>query len=371
MPRRLLVAMPQSLFDRASGAAVSMRHAACLLAAQGWDVQLLCTSATESGRPGLPLDDENLGGARLQLLRLPDGAGRDWARHDGGRFEAAALAALQQQGPDLLLSFGADAPEQRLCAAARARGTRVVLALHNLAYRELPLPPHDALLLPSHFMRRAYAAAGLEGRPDRPVLVQPPPLWDADVIAPTRQPVFATFVNPEPEKGADLVAGLAAACPEWPFLVVEGRAGAARFAAAARAAGLAPAALGSQGNVRLVAGGGRLREVLALTRVVLMPSRVDEAAGRVAAEAVANGLPALVSERGGLPEMVQGLGAASVVPWAENLQASVQRWARALRVLADEAAWQTAAARAAAVAPRWRSAAQGPALAAALEGLLH
>lgn len=367
MARRLLVALPQSLFDRASGAAVSMRHAACLLAAQGWDVQLLCTSATESGRPGLPLDDEDLGGARLQLLRLPDGAGRDWAQHDGGRFEAAALAALQQQRPELLLSFGADAPEQRLCAAARAQGTRVVLALHNLAYRDLPLPPHDALLLPSHFMRRAYAAAGVAGRAGRPVLVLPPPLWDADVIAATRQPVFATFVNPEPEKGADLVVRLAAACPQWPFLVVGGRAGATRLAAAARAAGLDASALD---QVRLVAGGGRLREVLALTRVVLMPSRVDEAAGRVAAEAVANGLPALVSDRGGLPEMVEGLGAAAVVPWAETLPASVERWARALRALADEAVWQAAAERAAAVAPRWRSAAQGPALAAALQALL-
>lgn len=355
MPRRLLVALPQSLFDRASGAAVSMRHAACLLARQGWSVRLLCTSATESGRPGLPLADEDLAGAVLELIRLPDGTGRDWAAHDGGAFEARAMALLSDFAPDLLLTFGADAMEHRLCAAARARGTRVLLALHNLAYRHRALPAHDALLMPSRFLQRCYG---------RPALVLPPPLWDDDVLARSQDPVFATFVNPELEKGADLVARLAARCPEWPFLVVEGRAGGGRFAAAARAAGLDPAALA---NVQVVAGGSRLREVLALTRVVLMPSRVEEAAGRVAAEALANGLPALVADRGGLPEMVEGAG--TVIPWADDLDDTVGRWAAALQPLAGDAAWRDAAARARTVAPRWRAAAQGPVWSTALGAL--
>ena len=53
-PRRLLLALPQSLFDLGSGAAVSMRLMACQLASSGWQVQAVCTSATESGRLGLP-----------------------------------------------------------------------------------------------------------------------------------------------------------------------------------------------------------------------------------------------------------------------------------------------------------------------------
>ncbi|MDO9460612.1 MAG: glycosyltransferase family 4 protein, partial [Alphaproteobacteria bacterium] len=155
---RLLLALPQSLFDRGSGAAVSMRHLACQLASQGWTVQMLCTSATESGAPGLPLADEDLAGAALELIRLPDGSARDWAQHDGGAFERRALALLDSFRPDLLLSFGADALEHRLCEAARARGVKVLLALHNLAYLQLALPRCDALLVPSRFMAARYRA---------------------------------------------------------------------------------------------------------------------------------------------------------------------------------------------------------------------
>jgi glycosyltransferase involved in cell wall biosynthesis len=353
MNGRLLLALPQSLFDRSSGAAVSMRHLACQLAQQGWTVHLLCTSATESGRPGLPQADEDLAGATLELLRLPDGAGRDWALHDGGRYEQRVHEQLRQLKPDVLLSFGADALEHRLCRAAQALGTKVVLALHNLAYGRLTLPPCAAVLVPSEFMAKRYAGLPV------PVKVLPPPLWDADVIAAQHEPVFASFVNPEPEKGADLVARLAARCPDWPFLVVEARAGAGRFLAAARHAQLDPAALS---NVRVMPGGRPLREVLAVTRVVLMPSRVEEAAGRVAAEALANGIPALVSDRGGLPETVAGAG--TVIPWGADEDEVCERWAAALQALADDANWAAAAARAAAVAPRWRSAAQGPVAAA-------
>lgn len=359
MPPRLLLALPQSLFDRASGAAVSMRHLGCLLAQAGWQVQMLCTSATESGLPGLPLDDEGLGGAALELLTLPAGAGRDWQQHDGGAFETRARALLRDFAPDLLLTFGAGALEHRLCAAARQQGCRVLLALHNRAYGQLALPPADALLLPSRDLQQVYAALPL------PALVLPPPMWDSDVQVSGHEPIFATFVNPEPEKGAALVARLAARCPDWPFLVVEGRARAGDFAAAARGAGVDPATLS---QVRVVPGGRRLREVLAVTRVVLMPSQVQEAAGRVAAEALANGIPALVSDRGGLPEMVAGTD--GVLAGDPAQEATLERWVDALRMLASAAGWAAAAARARQVAPRWRSAAQAPQFDRALRALL-
>lgn len=366
MARRLLLAQPQSLFDRGSGAAVSMRHLACQLASQGWQVRLLCTSATETGAPGLPLDDEDLGGAQLELIRLPDGTGRDFAQHDGGAFEARARALLAEFEPDLLLSFGADALEHRLCAAARARGTRVVLALHNLAYLRLNLPPCDALFVPSEFMARRY-----RGLVSAPLQVLPPPMWDPDVLVARHDPIFATFVNPEPEKGARLVAQLAARCTDWPFLVVESRAGAGRFVAAARDAGLDPARLG---HVRVSPGGRALRDALSVTRVVLMPSLVEEAAGRVAAEALANGIPALVSDQGGLPEMVAGAG--TVIAWSRSADgapldddAALDRWTAELQALTEDGAWRAAAARALAVAPRWRSAAQAAAAVDWLEAI--
>jgi glycosyltransferase involved in cell wall biosynthesis len=49
----------------------------------------------------------------------------------------------------------------------------------------------------------------------------------------------------------------------------------------------------------------RPAEFLALTRILLVPS-VEEACGRVAAEAMINGIPPVVSNRGGLPDTVGG-----------------------------------------------------------------
>ncbi len=48
------------------------------------------------------------------------------------------------------------------------------------------------------------------------------------------------------------------------------------------------------------------REYFALTRMLLVPSVWEEPFGRVAAEAMVNGIPAIVSNRGALPEVVGG-----------------------------------------------------------------
>ena len=50
------------------------------------------------------------------------------------------------------------------------------------------------------------------------------------------------------------------------------------------------------------------REIYLATRALLAPSLWQEPAGRVAAEALLNGIPPLVSDRGGLPETCNGAG---------------------------------------------------------------
>src|SRR6185436_2280622 len=47
-------------------------------------------------------------------------------------------------------------------------------------------------------------------------------------------------------------------------------------------------------------------DYFALTKILLVPSVWDEPFGRVAAEAMINSVPALVSERGALPHVVGG-----------------------------------------------------------------
>lgn len=77
-----------------------------------------------------------------------------------------------------------------------------------------------------------------------------------------------------------------------------------------------------------------LMKEVATARAVLVPSMWEEPFGRVAAEALSTGTPCLVSQRGGLPEVVDGLPEWLVVP-ADDLRA----WSTAVQMierLADE-----------------------------------
>lgn len=376
--RRLLLALPQSPFDLGSGAAVSTRLLAYQLALRGWSVRAVCTSATESGRSGLPpvssrwdasarvrLPPSEPGGVQrwhiadsgvdFEVWELPEGTRQDWARVAGSAFDRRIDALIGEFVPNVLLAYGAEERDHRIAAVARARGCTVVLALHNLAYQSIALPPHDALLVPSQFLVGRYRNVTR-----RPIGALPPPMWDPDTRVDSHEGVFFTFFNPERAKGAELVVRLAAALPELPFLIVAGRAGGPEFAAIAQRLGYDPTNLR---NVTVSPGGVLVREVLALTRAVLMPSLVEEAAGRVAAEALANGIPAIVSDSGALPETV--IPGGQVVPWHRDTgglatidEAGLARWVAAVQKLADEDHWRDACAVAEATRVRWNVADQ-------------
>jgi glycosyltransferase involved in cell wall biosynthesis len=102
----------------------------------------------------------------------------------------------------------------------------------------------------------------------------------------------------------------------------------------------------------------RPADFLALTRVLLVPSVFAEPFGRVAVEAMINGIPPLVSDRGALPETVAGAG--RVLPIPEWLTPDsvrlpepheVEPWFRAVCELWDDpAVYEQEAAKAHAVA---------------------
>ena len=85
-------------------------------------------------------------------------------------------------------------------------------------------------------------------------------------------------------------------------------------------------------------------DFFALTKILLVPTVVREPFGRVAAEALINGIPPLVSNRGALPETVQGAGRVLPLPdWltdqAQMLPSiqDVQPWFDAVCELWDDA----------------------------------
>ena len=143
------------------------------------------------------------------------------------------------------------------------------------------------------------------------------------------------MVNPSVEKGVETFFRLAAARPAIPFLAVESWTvtDTWRTVLMNRARAL--------GNVELWPAVEDMREALVRARLVLMPSIYEETFGRVVAEAQVSGIPALVSDRGALPETLGAGG--RVVP----LDGGIGPWLEALDALWNDPAQYRASAAAA------------------------
>lgn len=177
-----------------------------------------------------------------------------------------------------------------------------------------------------------------------------------NVLGPEDARRFLTFVNPSLHKGAALFARLAdtlgRARPDIPILIVQSGVRAARLGAVE---GLD---LTQYSQIVISPPIADARVLYGLTRLLLVPSVFHEPFGRVAAEAMINGIPALVSDRGALPETVGDGGIVLPVPaWMQPDSHRVpdadelKPWLEAVvRLWDDTAAYRraTTAARAAA-----------------------
>jgi hypothetical protein len=143
------------------------------------------------------------------------------------------------------------------------------------------------------------------------------------------------FINPVAEKGLDRAIGIAAACPDIPFLFVESWTLVARGAVQPEVPHRAP----PQHHL-LERREDDVRDVYARARFLLAPSLWREAWGRVASEAQCSGLPVIGSDRGGLPEAI---GPGGVVIPAE---AELAGWVAAVRRLWSDGAITTRCRRA-------------------------
>jgi glycosyltransferase involved in cell wall biosynthesis len=211
-------------------------------------------------------------------------------------FIAGSEIFLRRNRPDLVWTYGGDPVSVLLHQLARGLGIPLLFALHNFAYRDPSLfAPTDHAMVPTEFAQRFYRETiGLRCR------VLPLVLDAGRVRVDKLSPQYLTFVNPEPRKGvhvfARIVAVLARRRPDIPVLLVEGAAGANSLARLG-------VDLGSLKNVKILRNVPDPRRFYAATRLVLMPSLMENA-GLVAMEAMTNGIPVLASNRGGLPETI-------------------------------------------------------------------
>jgi glycosyltransferase involved in cell wall biosynthesis len=251
--------------------------------------------------------------------------------------------ALRRFSPDVLLTYGPMPIPQEVMRRARKRGVITVFCLHNYGYYDRSLyKDADHALTTSPYLSEYYRAKiGLSSTGI------PSPIQWAEVLAPTENRECVTMVNPSLIKGGALFARLAERLgterPDIPVLAVlstpyshvlsEFGIDFARF----------PHFLGTPPVPRPA-------DFYALTKILLVPSVFGEPFGRVAAEALINGIPPLVGTRGALPETVGGGGRVLPIPeWmtehGKDLPSAeeVQPWFDAICELWDDPARYTEA----------------------------
>jgi glycosyltransferase involved in cell wall biosynthesis len=146
-----------------------------------------------------------------------------------------------------------------------------------------------------------------------------PPLMQPDRYRTVRVPANVTMINPHPLKGGALALDIAEACPEIPFSLVSCWVlpDLERLQLERRVRAL--------GNVLLRPATANMKSVYGRAKILLAPSRWEEAWGRVASEAQFSGIPVIASDRGGLPESVGPGGLlldpdGPITPWVEAVR---------------------------------------------------
>ena len=205
--------------------------------------------------------------------------------------------------------------------AFEACGIPLVVYLRNVEFHELGGDLRElrsaTYIANSQFTARTYKEKfGVES-------IVIPPTIDAEEYRTTSNGEYVTFINPYNEKGFERAVEIARECPEIPFLFVE-----SWLLDERRRDEIAKEIL-PLNNVRLESRTSDMKTVYGSTRILLAPSKWEEAWGRVASEAHCSSIPVVGSNRGGLPEAI---GDGGIVL---DYDAPLEDWTKAIKKLWD------------------------------------
>jgi glycosyltransferase involved in cell wall biosynthesis len=221
-------------------------------------------------------------------------------RAEAEQYLALLDTLFEEFSPDQLIACNGHSMILQAMARARTRGITTAFAVRGFGYYETRyFDDVDHAFTCSQFLTDLYRdRVGLVSTP-----IEPPIEWSS-VLAPSESRAFVTFVNPSPHKGLLLFARLAdmlgSKRPDIPIVVVQsGHSGGSLNAIPGLDFSRYPQIMAAP-PVPTPA------DYFALTRILVVPSVWEEPFGRVAAEAMINAIPPLVSNRGSLPQVVGG-----------------------------------------------------------------
>lgn len=356
---RVLLVNNHCITDPTAGVTQSLRTLMEWLADAGHHCRILTTSRFESAVPFTIVDHlrarrvlndgalihDVSGRVPIDLLMTMHHDELRPHRRESEQYIRRAIDLLAVFEPDVLIACNGHPMIRTVLAGAKHRGVRTLFALRGYGYTAAHLTDVDAAFTCSLFLSAHYRAIGIESTP-----LAPPILWNDVLVRPPTYPVFSdafggpehdsgptqcvTFVHPALHKGLMVFLRLADMLhtrrPDIPLLVVESSQNMAGF--------------GLQPWVHRVGPVSKPADWLVNTKLLLVPSVWEEPFGRVAAEAMMNGIPALVSDRGGLPDVVGDVGyVRSLPPWlkADTLRVpseeDIAPWATTIETLWDDA----------------------------------
>jgi glycosyltransferase involved in cell wall biosynthesis len=207
---------------------------------------------------------------------------------------------LEDFAPDQVIACNGHPMILEAMARARRRGITTAFAVRGFGYYDVRyFADVDHAFTCSQFLTDHYRERiGLTSTP-----LEPPLDWQS-VVAPAESRAFVTFVNPSLHKGLLLFARLAdmigSRRPDIPMLVVQsGHTGGALNA-------ISGVDFSRYPQIMAAPPVPKPADYFALTRILLVPSVWEEPFGRVAAEAMVNGVPPVVGNRGSLPHVIGG-----------------------------------------------------------------
>lgn len=315
---RILIVLDNFYIPQYSGGVESCTHELALeLAGRGHEVAVLCRLAMEG-----------VTGLRLRLLRRFSGkpyAGDRLLGYPVYRawdVPGALDALITDFAPDVALIQNWS--PVRIAQVLAARRIPAAVYLHNV-FTEL-LDGDLRSLSGVRFIANSVFTAerfrrllGIEALPL-------PPLFRPELYTGRRDPRNVTFINPHPKKGSHLAFDIVTLCPDISFHFVQSwTLGEDHYA-------LIRAKLKELPNLTFQKRTRNMKKVYGRAKIILAPSKCEEAWGRVASEAQFSGIPVVASNIGGLPEAV-GPGGILLDP-----EGPADVWAEAIhRLWTDEA----------------------------------